>query len=98
MHDGGMARARTGSSFMRATRGIKQLQKIVAHAFQLPLQSVDIVSPYVGGAFGSKGFQWSHTLLAAAAARNSLGVRFASCLPEHRCSIPPVNAPKPNRS
>ena len=52
-----------------ATRGIKQLQKIVAHAFQLPLQSVDIVSPYVGGAFGSKGFQWSHTLLAAAAAR-----------------------------
>ncbi|MBA3830331.1 MAG: xanthine dehydrogenase family protein molybdopterin-binding subunit [Chthoniobacterales bacterium] len=52
-----------------ATRGIKQLQKVVANAFQLPLENVRIVSPFVGGAFGSKGFQWSHTLLAAAAAR-----------------------------
>jgi len=29
---------------------------------------VRIVCPFIGGAFGSKGFQWSHTLLAAAAA------------------------------
>ena len=28
-----------------------------------------IVCPFIGGAFGSKGFQWSHTLLAAAAAK-----------------------------
>jgi xanthine dehydrogenase YagR molybdenum-binding subunit len=52
-----------------ATRGIKQLQKIVANAFGLPLENVRIVCPFVGGAFGSKGFQWSHTLLAAAAAQ-----------------------------
>src|SRR5947207_8894076 len=52
-----------------ATRGIKQLQKIVANAFSIPLENVRIVSPFVGGAFGSKGFQWSHTLLAAAAAK-----------------------------
>src|SRR3954471_21488991 len=51
------------------TRGIKQLQRVVANAFRLPQENVQIVSPFVGGAFGSKGFQWSHTLLAAAAAK-----------------------------
>src|SRR5438874_6530929 len=52
-----------------STRGIKQLQKIVASAFGLPPENVHIVCKFIGGAFGSKGFQWSHTLLAAAAAR-----------------------------
>src|SRR5438105_8810 len=52
-----------------ATRGIKQLQRIVAGAFSLPIENIRIISPFVGGAFGSKGFQWSHTLLTAAAAR-----------------------------
>src|SRR6266487_1989023 len=51
------------------TRGIKQLQRIVATAFSMPLENVRIVCPFIGGAFGSKGFQWSHTLLSAAAAR-----------------------------
>jgi xanthine dehydrogenase YagR molybdenum-binding subunit len=52
-----------------ATRGIKQLQKIVANAFSVALENVHIVCPFVGGAFGAKGFQWSHTLLTAAAAK-----------------------------
>ncbi len=52
-----------------STRGIKQLQKIVATVFSLPRDNVRIVCKFVGGAFGSKGFQWSHTLLAAAAAQ-----------------------------
>jgi xanthine dehydrogenase YagR molybdenum-binding subunit len=51
------------------TRGIKQLQRVVANAFGLPPTNVRIICPFIGGAFGSKGFQWSHTLLAAAAAR-----------------------------
>jgi xanthine dehydrogenase YagR molybdenum-binding subunit len=51
------------------TRGIKQLQRIVANAFGLAQKNVRIVCPFIGGAFGSKGFQWSHTLLAAAAAK-----------------------------
>jgi xanthine dehydrogenase YagR molybdenum-binding subunit len=51
------------------TRGIKQLQRVVANAFGLPQENVRIVCPFIGGAFGSKGFQWSHTLLAAAAAK-----------------------------
>lgn len=52
-----------------STRGIKQLQRIVSNAFGLPRENVRIICPYVGGAFGSKGFQWSHTLLTAAAAQ-----------------------------
>jgi xanthine dehydrogenase YagR molybdenum-binding subunit len=51
------------------TRGIKQLQRVVANAFGLPRDNVRIVCPFIGGAFGSKGFQWSHSLLAAAAAK-----------------------------
>lgn len=33
------------------------------------MEDVHVVSPFVGGAFGSKGFQWQHIMLAAAAAR-----------------------------
>ena len=51
------------------TRGIKTLQRIVANAFGLPQENVRIICPFIGGAFGSKAFQWSHTLLAAAAAK-----------------------------
>ncbi len=52
-----------------STRGIKQLQKIVSTVFGLPPENVRIVCKFIGGAFGSKAFQWSHTLLAAAAAQ-----------------------------
>jgi xanthine dehydrogenase YagR molybdenum-binding subunit len=52
-----------------STRGIKQLQKVVATVFGLPRGNVRIVCKFVGGAFGSKGFQWTHTLLTAAAAQ-----------------------------
>src|SRR5205814_2154788 len=51
------------------TRGIKQLQRILATCFSLPAENIRIICPFIGGAFGSKGFQWSQTLLAAAAAR-----------------------------
>jgi xanthine dehydrogenase YagR molybdenum-binding subunit len=52
-----------------STRGIKQLQRIVANTLGLPRENIRIICPFIGGAFGSKGFQWSHTLLAAAAAK-----------------------------
>ncbi len=52
-----------------STRGIKQLQKIVSNACGLPPENVRIVCKFIGGAFGSKAFQWSQTLLAAAAAK-----------------------------
>src|SRR5207248_579793 len=61
----------------------KQLQKIIADAFTLPLVNVRIVSPFVGGAFGSKGFQWSHILLCAAAAREAKrSVKFTFTRPQ----------------
>jgi Aerobic-type carbon monoxide dehydrogenase, large subunit CoxL/CutL homologs len=40
-----------------STRGIKQLQKIVATVFGLPRENVHIVCKFIGGAFGSKGCQ-----------------------------------------
>jgi xanthine dehydrogenase YagR molybdenum-binding subunit len=52
-----------------ATRGIKQLQKILWNALRLQKEDVRIICPFLGGAFGSKGFQWSHILLTAAAAK-----------------------------
>ena len=51
------------------TRWIKGIQRILAHAFGLKADDVRVVAPFVGGAFGSKGFQWQHIMLAAAAAR-----------------------------
>lgn len=41
----------------------------VSRALGIPLDRVRVLSPYVGGGFGSKCFTWAHTLLAAAAAR-----------------------------
>lgn len=51
------------------TRWVKGVQRVVAHAFGLAEEDVRAVCPFTGGAFGSKGFQWQHILLAAAAAR-----------------------------
>ena len=41
----------------------------LAAAFGLPAENVRTICPFVGGAFGCKGAQWPHTLLAAAAAK-----------------------------
>ena len=51
------------------TRWVKGVQRVLANAFGLKQADVRVVSPFVGGAFGSKGFQWQHLMLAAAAAR-----------------------------
>jgi xanthine dehydrogenase YagR molybdenum-binding subunit len=50
------------------TRLVKQAAWTLAQIFGLEEDQVHILSPYVGGAFGSKTF-WSHQVLAAAAAR-----------------------------
>src|SRR5207248_6789530 len=56
-------------SIHECTRAIKQQQQVVANAFSPSRENVRIICPFIGGAFGSKGFQWSHTLLASAAAQ-----------------------------
>jgi len=44
-------------------------QRTYAQLFNIPSENVRIVTPYIGGAFGSKAFPWSHGILCAAAAR-----------------------------
>lgn len=44
-------------------------QRTYAELFGLPSEKVQVVTPYLGGAFGCKAFPWPHGILAAAAAR-----------------------------
>jgi xanthine dehydrogenase YagR molybdenum-binding subunit len=50
-------------------QGIGNSREAYASAFGIPMDQVRVVSPFVGGAFGSAGATWPHQLLAALAAR-----------------------------
>ena len=50
-------------------QSISGAQKTYADAFGVPGDHVRVISPFVGGAFGSAGTTWPHQLLAAFAAR-----------------------------
>lgn len=52
-----------------ATQGVMGSRAAVAEMLGLPLEKVRLVSPFVGGGFGCKGFTWAHTVLAPMAAR-----------------------------
>jgi xanthine dehydrogenase YagR molybdenum-binding subunit len=52
-----------------ATQGVFSDRTRVASVFGLPPYNVRVVSPYLGGGFGSKGPVWSHVILAAMAAK-----------------------------
>jgi xanthine dehydrogenase YagR molybdenum-binding subunit len=52
-----------------ATQYVKGAQGVVAQAFGLPKEHVRVICPFVGGAFGSKGPVWTHTILTAMAAK-----------------------------
>jgi xanthine dehydrogenase YagR molybdenum-binding subunit len=52
-----------------ATQGISGVQGSLAHAFSIPPANIHVQCPYTGGGFGCKGYVWSHTLLAAMAAK-----------------------------
>jgi xanthine dehydrogenase YagR molybdenum-binding subunit len=51
------------------TQSINGAQDAFAKAFGVPVANVRVVSPFVGGGFGSAGSTWPHQLLAAFAAR-----------------------------
>lgn len=51
------------------TQSVARSQTTYAEAFGLPAEQVRLISPFVGGAFGSAGRVWPHQLLAAFAAR-----------------------------
>ncbi|MEH2289664.1 xanthine dehydrogenase family protein molybdopterin-binding subunit [Nostoc sp.] len=44
-------------------------QRTYAQLFGVPTEQVRIVTPFLGGGFGSKAFPWPHAILCAAAAR-----------------------------
>ena len=52
-----------------ATQWVIGTRNTLAHLFSLEPKAVHVISPFVGGGFGSKGFTWSHTALAAMAAK-----------------------------
>lgn len=52
-----------------STRWISGEKRMLAHCLGLPGSSVRVISPLVGGAFGSKVFLWAYVLLCAVAAR-----------------------------
>lgn len=50
-------------------QGVKSVQGNLAQAFKLPRENVKVVSPFIGGAFGSGIRVWPHTVAAVLAAR-----------------------------
>ena len=52
-----------------ATQGISGVKQNLARAFSIPQDNVHVDCPYTGGGFGCKGYVWSHTILAAMAAK-----------------------------
>lgn len=51
------------------TQWVAGARNVVAQVLGLPVDKVRVLSPFVGGGFGAKGFVWPHTLLCAVAAR-----------------------------
>jgi xanthine dehydrogenase YagR molybdenum-binding subunit len=52
-----------------ASQGVGGTQNAAATAFSLKPENVRIVSPHIGGGFGSKGSTWPNVILAAMAAK-----------------------------
>ncbi len=51
------------------TQWVKGSQRTYAELLGVPVDRIRIISPYIGGAFGSKEFPWSHAILCVTAAR-----------------------------
>ena len=52
------------------TQGVVNHHNVAAQMLGMPLESVEILSPFVGSGFGSKLFPWPHSWLAALGARH----------------------------
>jgi len=52
-----------------ATQGVSFSQRTIAATLGIPEQNVRVISRFIGGGFGCKGFIWPHSVLAAVAAR-----------------------------
>jgi xanthine dehydrogenase YagR molybdenum-binding subunit len=52
-----------------STQWINGTQNTLAHFFALDPKRVHVIAPFIGGGFGSKGWTWPHTVIAAMAAK-----------------------------
>jgi len=52
-----------------STQWVRGTRAVLAKCFDLDPERVRVISPFVGGGFGCKGFFWPHPLLAAMAAK-----------------------------
>ncbi|RAK70047.1 xanthine dehydrogenase family protein molybdopterin-binding subunit [Hymenobacter edaphi] len=63
---------RPGGPFLTlydTSRGVENLQEVVSTSLGLPKESVQVVCPFIGGAFGAKGWLFAPPLLTAMAAQ-----------------------------
>jgi xanthine dehydrogenase YagR molybdenum-binding subunit len=51
------------------TQGTTPARGRIAGVFGIPVENVDVITQFTGGAFGCKGSVWSHTILTAMAAK-----------------------------
>ncbi|OKH44599.1 xanthine dehydrogenase [Calothrix sp. HK-06] len=58
-----------GVTIYEHTQWVAASQRTYAGLLGVPVEKVRIISPYIGGGFGSKAFPWSHAVLCAAAAK-----------------------------
>ena len=58
-----------GVTLYDSNQGSHTIRETVSSAFGLPEENVRVISPYVGGGFGSKAFAHSHIILAVMAAK-----------------------------
>ncbi len=52
-----------------ATQFVKGVQSLQARTYNLDVENVRVIDPFVGGAFGCKGATWPHELLTSMAAK-----------------------------
>ena len=60
------------------SQGVVNHHNVASQVLGMPLESINVISPFVGSGFGSKLFPWPHSWLAAVGARHvKRPVRFA---------------------
>lgn len=52
-----------------STQGVFGVQNLLANSLGISKEKIRVISPFIGGGFGSKGFTWANTMLAPMAAK-----------------------------
>ncbi len=53
-----------------STQSVLGSRAMTARLLGIPAEKIHLLSPFIGGGFGSKGFMWAHTVLAPMAAKH----------------------------